>query len=116
MSKESLQHKTSTGQSFVDWVLSLESKQLAILALDLCAFAWIGLNLSFIRGNLEFVPGCYVTPNWMNIASGVVLIFGLILAGIAVKRGRPLLGVISLTFGWSFFATLVRTLLEHLGV
>lgn len=112
MNKQSSQQNTISGRSFIDWVLARDSKLLAIVALDLCVFSWIGLNLSFIKGNLVYIPGCYVNPNWINILSGVVLIFGSVLAGLAVKRGRLLVGVISLTFGWSVIATLVRTVLE----
>ena len=116
MSKELPQNSTATKQSIINCVLSLDSKQLAILALDLCAFSWIGLNLSFIRGTLVYMPGCYVIPNWINILSGVVLIFGSVLAGLAVKRGRLLVGVLALTFTWSFIATVVRTVLEYLSI
>ena len=112
MNIESSQQNTISGRFFIDWVLARDSKLIAIVALDLCVFSWIGLNLSFIRGNLIYVPGCYVTPNWVNILSGVGLIFGSVLAGLAVKRGRILIGVIALTFTWGVIATLVRTALE----
>ena len=109
MNGESIKLDTSTRQPFFAWLLSLDGKELATIALNLCAFAWIGLNLSFIKGNLVYMPGCYVIPNWINILGAIVLVFASVLAGIAIKRGRLLQGVIALTFTWCFIATLIRT-------
>jgi hypothetical protein len=109
MSEEGLQEAPKIARaSFIETLLSCKAGELGTLAFNLCACAWVGLNVTFLQGKMLYIPGCFVHPNLINLASGCVLIIGTILATVAIRRGSLLTPAIGLTFTWSFLATLYR--------
>lgn len=100
-------------QNFLAWLFSLTGEELGTLAFNLAVVSWIGMNIAFLPGRIVYSPGCYITPNWLNILSAFPMVVGLALAVIAIKRSSLISPVIALTFGWSFVATLIRTAMEH---
>ncbi|CAN5464088.1 hypothetical protein BH11CYA1_BH11CYA1_01000 [soil metagenome] len=85
--------------------------QLSTLAFNLGAIAWIGLNLNFQNFTVVYQPGCYITPNVLNVLSAFVLLYSGYLAIWAIYRGSLFPSVITLTFIYSMVATLIRIFL-----
>ncbi|MBP9090302.1 hypothetical protein KBI23_04680 [bacterium] len=96
---------------------SMSAGALSTLAFNLGAIAWIGLNLSininFTVNNFSIVyqPGCYISPNVLNVLSAFVLLYSGYLAAWAIYRGSLFPAIITLTFIYSMVATLIRIFL-----
>jgi hypothetical protein len=84
---------------------------LGTLAFNLGAIAWIGLNLNIQNFSIVYQPGCYITPNVLNVLSAFVLLYSGYLAVWAIYRGSLFPSVITLTFIYSMVATLIRVFL-----
>ncbi len=91
-------------------IAELAAIRLGTLAFNLGAIAWIALNVQFGVSGGSFQPGCYVTPNVINLLAGPVLLYSCYLAILAIKRGSLIPAFITLTFVFAMVATLIRQL------
>jgi len=90
---------------------SMSAGSLGTLAFNLGAIAWIGLNLNFQNFSVVYQPGCYISPNVLNVLSAFVLLYSGYLAAWAIYRGSLFPAIITLTFIYSMVATLIRIFL-----
>ncbi|MFA7335163.1 MAG: hypothetical protein WC028_00160 [Candidatus Obscuribacterales bacterium] len=110
-------HVETKDQSLQVMLASLSAGRLGTLAFNLGAIAWIGLNLNininFSVNNFSIVyqPGCYISPNVLNVLSAFVLLYSGYLAAWAIYRGSLFPAIITLTFIYSMVATLIRIFL-----
>ena len=112
MSEENLNVEVKE-ESVQSMLSSMSAGALSTLAFNLGAIAWIGLNLSinFNRFSIVYQPGCYISPNVLNVLSAFVLLYSGYLAGWAIYRGSLFPAIITLTFIYSMVATLIRIFL-----
>ncbi len=82
--------------------------RLGTLAFNLGAIAWIALNTQFGSGGASFQPGCYLTPNIVNVVAALVLLYSGYLACLAIKKGSLIPAFLTLTFIFAMLATLMR--------
>ncbi|MBS1992703.1 MAG: hypothetical protein JSS83_19425 [Cyanobacteria bacterium SZAS LIN-3] len=102
-------NETSCDQSFVAFLLSMDGKRLGVLSFNLGGLAWIGLNLTLGKNLLPFYQPCaYLSPGSFSLVFAPLLILALALACLAIKRGSLLPAALTLTFGWSLIASLIR--------
>jgi|JI10StandDraft_1071094.scaffolds.fasta_scaffold00068_68 hypothetical protein len=110
MSDEPLRVETKD-ESIQAMLASMSAGRLGTLAFNLGAIAWIGLNLNFQNFSAVYQPGCYISPNVLNVLSAFVLLYSGYLAGWAICRGSLFPAIITLTFIYSMVATLIRIFL-----
>jgi hypothetical protein len=94
--------------SFIEFILSLDQKRLGVLAFNLGAISYIGFNMTFFGLFPTYVPGSYVHPNFLTIASGAVLICSLLLAVVAIRRGNLFPSMLVLILAWNVMAGLTE--------
>ncbi|MFA6559830.1 MAG: hypothetical protein WCT03_25610, partial [Candidatus Obscuribacterales bacterium] len=90
---------------------SMSPGQLSTLAFNLGAISWIGLNLNLHDFSIVYQPGCYISPNVLNVFSAFILLYSGYLSVWAICRGSLFPSAITLTFIYSMVATLVRIFL-----
>jgi hypothetical protein len=98
--------KQSDETSLIEFILSFDQNQLGVLAFNLGAMSYIGVNMTFFGALPTYVPGSYVHPNFLTIACGAVLICSLLLAAIAIRRGNIFPSMLVWLLAWNVLAGL----------
>jgi hypothetical protein len=100
-----------TGDQFIDFLDSLSDRQLGNLGFNLCAVAYIGLNLSIRNSTILYVPGSYLDPNWINLFSILLMVIGVFISTFGLARGKLMPSIFGLILAYSCAASLIERVL-----